>query len=145
MDRTGYEIEVGRKQRLYQEKNEYLRKFLEPVDAYEFYREIFPEGTFERRGHYEDARANGIAVTIPQSGKANGIALEIEGDGRAKRYTITDDLENCRSCRKRILPLFLRSPILESAAAGRMLGTYMRWCSIWMASGCPSSGTPCIR
>ena len=93
MDRTGYEIEAGRKQRLYQEKNEYLRKFLEPVDAYEFYREIFPEGTFERRGHYEDARANGIAVTIPQSGKANGIALEIEGDGRAKRYTITDDLE----------------------------------------------------
>ena len=93
MDRTEYEIEVGRKQRLYQEKNEHLRKFLEPVEVYEFYREIFPEGTFERRGHYEDARANGIAVTIPQSGKANGIALEIEGDGRAKRYTITDDLD----------------------------------------------------
>lgn len=80
MDRTEYEIEVGRKQRLYQEKNEHLRKFLGPVDAYEFYREIFPEGTFERRGHYEDV-------------KANGIALEIEGDGRAKRYTITDDLD----------------------------------------------------
>ncbi len=92
MDRKEHQIEVERKQRLYQEKNEHLRKFLETVEAYDFYREIFPEGTFERRGHYEDARANGIAVTIPQSGKANGIALEIEGDGRAKRYTITDDL-----------------------------------------------------
>ena len=93
MDRTEYSAELARKQRLYQEKNEHLRKFLEQVDAYEFYREIFPEGAFERRGHYEDAKANGIAVTIPQKGKANGIALEIEGDGRAKRYTITDDLD----------------------------------------------------
>lgn len=93
MDRAEYGVELERKQRLYQEKNEHLRKFLEQVDAYEFYREIFPEGAFERRGHYEDAKANGIAVTIPQKGKANGIALEIEGDGRAKRYTITDDLD----------------------------------------------------
>ena len=93
MDRSEYWIEVELKQRLYQEKNEHLRKFLEPVDAYEFYREIFPEGTFERRGHYDDAKANGIAVTIPQSGQANGVALQIEGDGRAKRYTITDDLD----------------------------------------------------
>lgn len=93
MDRLEYRVEVERKQRLYQEKNEHLRKFLEQVDAYEFYREIFPEGTFERRGHYEDAKANGIAVMIPQSGKANGVALQIEGDGRAKRYTITDDLD----------------------------------------------------
>ena len=93
MDRAEYGAELERKQRLYQEKNEHLRKFLEPVDAYEFYREVFPEGAFERRGHYEDAKANGIAVTIRQKGKANGIALEIEGDGRAKRYTITDDLD----------------------------------------------------
>ena len=40
---------------LYREKNEHLEKFLEPVEPYEFYREIFPEGSFERKGHYEDA------------------------------------------------------------------------------------------
>ena len=28
---------------LYGEKNEHLEKFLEPVEPYEFYREIFPE------------------------------------------------------------------------------------------------------
>lgn len=77
--------------RLYYEKNDHLGKFLEPVDPYDFYREIFPEGTFERRGHFEDAKGNGIALTIPN--RAQGIALQIERDGRAKRYTITDDLE----------------------------------------------------
>jgi len=68
------------------------------VTAYEFYREIFPVGSFERKGVYEDQKGNGIAVTIPPKGTKgskggeNGITLEIEGDGRAKRYTITDDL-----------------------------------------------------
>ena len=83
---------------LYCEKNKHLEQFYEPVTAYEFYREIFPVGSFERKGVYEDQKGNGIAVTIPPKGTKgikggeNGIALEIEGDGRAKRYTITDDL-----------------------------------------------------
>ena len=33
---------------LYREKNEHLEKFLEPVEPYEFYREIFPEVLRER-------------------------------------------------------------------------------------------------
>ena len=49
---------------LYREKNEHLEKFLEPVEPYEFYREIFPEGSFERKGHFEDRKGNGIAVTV---------------------------------------------------------------------------------
>ena len=77
--------------RLYYEKNDHLWKFLEPVTPHDFYREIFPKGTFERKGHFEDGKGNGIALTIPN--KAQGIALQIERDGRAKRYTITDDLE----------------------------------------------------
>ena len=76
---------------LYREKNEHLEKFLEPVTPFEFYREIFPEGSLERRGHYEDAKGNGIAITVPKG--ENGIALEIEGDGKARRHTITDDLD----------------------------------------------------
>ena len=83
------QVAMERLRESYQEKNEHLEKFLEPVTPFEFYREIFPVGSFERKGHFEDAKGNGIAVTVP---KAAGIALEIEGDGKAKRYTITDEL-----------------------------------------------------
>ena len=74
---------------LYQEKNEYLERFLEPVTPFEFYREIFPVGSFERKGHYEDGKGNGIAITVPM---VTGIALEIKEEGRARRFTITDEL-----------------------------------------------------
>ena len=47
---------LERQQALYREKNAHLRQYLEPVEPYEFYREIFPEGSFERKGHYEDAK-----------------------------------------------------------------------------------------
>ncbi len=52
---------------LYREKNEHLEKFLEPVTPFEFYREIFPVGSFERKGHFEDEKGNGIAVTVAKS------------------------------------------------------------------------------
>ena len=73
---------LERLRELYREKNEHLEKFLEPVEPYEFYREIFPEGSFERKGHFEDRKGNGIAVTVAKSevDKATGIALQIEGD-----------------------------------------------------------------
>ena len=74
---------------LYREKNEHLEKFLEPVTPFEFYREIFPVGSFERKGHYEDEKGNGIAIAVP---KAAGIALEVKDGGKAKHYTITDEL-----------------------------------------------------
>ena len=54
---------LERLRELYREKNEHLEKFLEPVEPYAFYREIFPEGSFERKGHFEDRKGNGIAVT----------------------------------------------------------------------------------
>jgi hypothetical protein len=87
------QAEIDRLQKLYLEKNVHLEQFLERVTPYEFYRLIFPEGSFERRGHFEDARGNGIAMTLPHVGGINGVALEIEGNGKARRYTITDDLE----------------------------------------------------
>ena len=85
---------LERLRELYREKNEHLEQFLEPVTPFEFYREIFPVGTFERKRHYEDGRGNGIAVTIPPKGgyDAAGIAMEIEGDGRARRHFLTDEL-----------------------------------------------------
>lgn len=51
------------------------------VTYLDFYRDIFPEGSFEKRGVYEDGKYNGIAVSIQKGGK------------RAKRLTVTDDLE----------------------------------------------------
>ena len=84
---------MERLQQLYLEKNEHMEKFLESVTPFEFYREIFPEGSLERRGHYEDAKGNGIAITVPKRAGTNGIALEIEGDGKARRHTITDELD----------------------------------------------------
>ena len=79
---------------LYIEKNVHLGQFLEQVESFDFYREIFPEGSFERKGIYDDRKPNGIAVSLPgRGGSVNGIALEIEGDGKARRYIITDDLK----------------------------------------------------
>ena len=86
---------LERQQALYREKNAHLRQYLEPVEPYEFYREIFPEGSFERRGHFEDAKGNGIALVVPPKSKVvqeNGVALEIKGDGKANRHVITDEL-----------------------------------------------------
>ncbi|MGL5254155.1 MAG: hypothetical protein ACRC9L_03995 [Brevinema sp.] len=87
------------KQDLYREKNEHLTKFLEPVTAFEFYREIFPEGSFQKKGVFSDGVGNGIALAISKGtvedapASVTGIALEIEDKGRAKRYTITDELD----------------------------------------------------
>ena len=79
---------------LYREKNAYLEQYLEEVTPHEFYREIFPEGSFERKGCYEDGKPNGIALTLSAgTGVANGIALEVGKNGQVRRYIITDDLQ----------------------------------------------------
>ena len=43
---------MERMQDLYREKNEHLEKFLELVTPFEFYREIFPVGSFEKKGTF---------------------------------------------------------------------------------------------
>lgn len=58
-----------------------LKSFFEEVHYMDFYRDIFPEGSFEERGEYEDGKYNGIAIAIEKGSK------------RAKRMTITDDLD----------------------------------------------------
>ena len=90
---------------LYREKNEHLEKLYEKVDPFVFYRELFPVGSFERKGHLEDGKANGIAITITEKKKAadgaenasgqlgNGIGLEIKEKGEAHRRVLTDELE----------------------------------------------------
>ena len=48
----------------------------------DFYRDLFPVGSFEKKGIYEQGKYNGIAVAISK------------GERNTKRYTITDDLDN---------------------------------------------------
>ena len=46
---TDQQTALERQRALYREKNAHLDQFLEPVEPYEFYREIFPKGSFERK------------------------------------------------------------------------------------------------
>lgn len=61
--------------------SEALSASYDEVSYLDFYRDIFPEGSFEKRGVYEDGKYNGIAVSIRK------------GEKKAKRFTVTDDLD----------------------------------------------------
>lgn len=63
----------------YRVKNDYLVEHYTEVTPMEFYRDMFPVGSFERRGHHEDAKANGILTVI-------------DGD-KARNYIVFDDLK----------------------------------------------------
>lgn len=58
-----------------------LEALYEEVSYMDFYRDLFPVGSFEKKGVYEDGKYNGIAVSIQQGGR------------KTKRMTVTDDLE----------------------------------------------------
>lgn len=62
-------------------KDHILRSLYSEFSAFDFYRYIFPEGSFERLGHQEDRRGNGIAISID------------EGTKKASKTIITDGLE----------------------------------------------------
>ncbi len=70
-------IEKQKKQ--YEEKNEYLSTCYEVVEPKEFYRAIFPKGSFERKMHYQDEKPNGIVLEFQ------------EGKKRPYREIVTDD------------------------------------------------------
>lgn len=61
--------------------NSFLASNYEEVSYDVFYRDIFPVGSFEKKGVMEDGKYNGIAVSIAS------------GDKKIKRYTVTDDLD----------------------------------------------------
>lgn len=63
---------------------EALNEVYPEVPYMDFYRDVFPIGSFEERGVYENGKYNGIAVSIHP------------GDKKAKRVTVTDDLDAIR-------------------------------------------------
>ena len=55
---------IQKQRALYLEKNTWLDANYERVEPHVFYREIFPVGSFERKGHFEDGKGNGIGISI---------------------------------------------------------------------------------
>ena len=57
-----WDIEMAKNE--YRKKETYLQERYPQVSAYEFYRDVFPQGTLERTGHYEDRKPNAIFSVI---------------------------------------------------------------------------------
>ncbi len=55
---------IQKQRALYLEKNAWLDAHYERIEPHAFYREIFPVGSFERKGHFEDGKGNGIGISI---------------------------------------------------------------------------------
>lgn len=65
---------------------EYLEQFCDEIAAYDFYRDLFPKGTFQEKGVFEKFKYNGIIVEITSEKKKNGKPLIF-------RHTLTDELD----------------------------------------------------
>lgn len=64
---------------LFKAKNKYLGDLFKEVDYKEFYRDIFPKGSFEKKGNFNENKGNGMAVSIGKKLNLN--------------HLITDDLK----------------------------------------------------
>ena len=64
---------------LFRMKNEWLGQFFEEVRPKDFYRAVFPKGSFEREGHPEDAKCNGVLTVIERE--------------KARNYVVFDELK----------------------------------------------------
>ena len=64
----------------------YLEQYFDEVDYKEFYRNIFPIGSFENKGEFVKGKYNGIIVEVTSEKKRDGKV-------RVLRHTLTDDLD----------------------------------------------------
>lgn len=63
---------------LYLIKNNILKEYVDEVTPLEFYRDMFPVGSFEEEGHQKQGKANGVLCSVQ--------------DGKGKHSLIFDDL-----------------------------------------------------
>lgn len=68
----------------FSKKQKFLSEIYEQVSPLDFYRFLFPVGSFERLGHQEDEKANGLALAI---------TTKEDGTTSGKHTIITDGLE----------------------------------------------------
>lgn len=83
---------LNEERKSYKIKNEYLEENYEEVNALDFYREIFPEGSFERKGHKDDLKANGILTVIGKQTSQNRLIFDdLEGilENQKRKFVIT--------------------------------------------------------
>ena len=87
---------------LYLEKNAWMDTYYERVDPHTFYRELFPVGAFERKGHYEDGKGNGIGICVDIGERASEGVVGAPGTSgnrddvkvSAEKYILNDGLES---------------------------------------------------
>lgn len=65
---------------------DYLEQYYDEVDYKTFYRNIFPIGSLQNKGDFEQGKYNGIIVEVTNDKKKNGKT-------KVLRHTLTDDLE----------------------------------------------------
>lgn len=64
----------------------YLETYFDEVSAFEFYREIFPEGELDKRDSFTPGKYTGIIVEVTNDRKQNG-------KQKILRHTLTDELD----------------------------------------------------
>ncbi len=96
---------IQKQRALYLEKTAWLDAHYERIEPHAFYREIFPVGSFERKGHFEDKKGNGVGISVHEAPegadgaengseqRGNGIGMNVKPEGKVHRYVINDGLE----------------------------------------------------
>lgn len=64
----------------------WLETYFDEVEPKEFYREIFPEGSFQEKGVQESGTYNGLLVAVQKEKHKNGTP-------KVKKFIVTDDLD----------------------------------------------------
>lgn len=88
---------------LYHEKNAYLRQLYKAVEPLDFYRAIFPVGSFERAGHPEDAKPNGILLDLSEEKPRQRIVTDELGeieDIQGAQFAVMSPISYSGRCRK---------------------------------------------
>ncbi len=96
---------IQKQRALYLEKNAWLDAHYERIEPHTFYREIFPVGSFERKGHFEDEKGNGVGISVHEASegadraengserRGNGIGMNVMEKGEVHRFVINDEHE----------------------------------------------------
>lgn len=61
---------------LFKQKNEWILERYNQIKSKDFYRGVFPEGSFEREGHPEDGKCNGIITVIAENKARNYLVFD---------------------------------------------------------------------
>lgn len=96
---------IQKQRALYLEKTAWLDAHYERIEPRAFYREIFPVGSFERKGHFEDKKGNGVGISVHEAPegadgaenaserRGNGVGMTVHPKGKVEKFIITDGLE----------------------------------------------------